>query len=196
LINHSSYTMHTHHVLLYNIRKGDAESYGKIWDLYHGKIFRFIYLKVPTRQDAEDITADTFLKGWHYIREGKHISSLQALFYTIARNLVIDFYRKRGTPPESLDDKNEDEIVIANRSDLTLEEKMMLKSDMEEVEDALRRLKDIFREIIVLHYLNGLSLLEISEVVQKSPGAVRVILHRGLKTLREILEKNKKIQKK
>lgn len=187
--------MHTHHVLLYNIRKGDTQSFAKVWDLFHEKIYRFIYLKVPTRQDAEDITADTFLKTWHYLREGKNISSLQALLYTIARNLVVDFYRKRGTPPESLEAQGEDEIVIADRSDLTLEEKMMLKSDMEEVEEALRRLKDVFREIIVLHYLNGLTLLEVSEVVQKSPGAVRVILHRGLKTLKELLEKNKKNQK-
>lgn len=187
--------MHTHHVLLYNIRKGDTESFGKVWDLFHEKMYRFIYLKVPTRQDAEDITAETFLKAWHYLREGKNVTSLQALLYTIARNLVIDFYRKRGNPPESLDAQGEDEIVIADRTDLTLEEKMMLKGDMEEIEEALRHLKDMFREVIVLHYLNELSLIEVSEVVQKSPGAVRVILHRGLKTLKELLEKNKKNKK-
>lgn len=171
-------------IVLYRIRKGDTESFGRIFDFYHEKIYRFVYLKVATIQDAEDIVAETFLKAWQYIKEGKKIASLQAFLYQVARNLVVDFYRRKGTPTESLDDV---EITIADRSDLSLEEKMVLKSDMTKVEGALRTLKDTYREVIVLHFLNELSLSETAKVIGKTPGATRVLLHRGMKALKGVL---------
>lgn len=166
------------------MRSGDVDAFGLVYDFYQEKIYRFVYLKVPTQQDAEDITAEAFLKAWQYIQEKKAIHTLQAFLYQIARNLVVDFYRRRGAPLESLDEK---EIVVADRSDLTLEEKMMLKSDMQEIEGALRQLKDAYREVIVLHYLNELSLKEVARIIEKSPGATRVLLHRGIKAVRGIL---------
>ncbi len=175
-------------ILIYKVRKGDADSFGPIFDHYNEKIYRFVYLKVPTAQDAEDITAETFLRAWQHLKEQKNVTSLQAFLYQIARNLVIDFYRKRGTVIESIDDQD---IVIADRVDLTLEEKVMLKSDMQDIETGLRQLKDAYREIIVLYYLNELSLKEIAKIIDRSPGAARVILHRGMKSLKEILAKPK-----
>lgn len=172
-------------VLLYKIRKGDTESFAQIFDFYNEKIYRFVYLKVATAQDAEDLTSETFLKVWQYVKEGKKVGSLQAFIYQVARNLVIDFYRKKGAPVESIDDE---EITIADRSDLSLEEKMTLKADMAKIEEALRKLKDAYREVIVLHYLNELSLVEVARVIEKSQGATRVLLHRGMKALKSVLE--------
>ena len=171
-------------VLIYRIKKGDAESFGPIYDFYVERVYRFVYLKVPSAEDAQDITAESFLKLWQYIKENKKIEYLQALVYRIARNLIVDFYRKRGTVMESLD---EQEPLIADRADLTLEEKMTLKSDMMAVEAALRQLKDAYREVIILHYLNELSLKEVARIVDKKPGNVRVLLHRGVKILKDIL---------
>lgn len=139
---------------------------------------------MSTTQDAEDITAETFLKVWQYIKEGKKVKSLQAFLYQVARNLVIDFYRRKGVPTESID---EAEITIADRSDLSLEEKMALKSDMAQVESALRQLKDAYREVIVLHFLNELSLSETAKIIGKTPGAARVLLHRGMKALKGMM---------
>ncbi|MEK7123000.1 MAG: RNA polymerase sigma factor [Patescibacteria group bacterium] len=171
-------------IVLYRIRKGDTECFAEVFDRYHEKIYRFVYLKLPRQQDAEDIAAEVFLKAWEYLRQGRRVTSLQAFLYQIARNLVVDFYRRSGTPTESLE---ESEIVIADRSDLTLEEKMALKEDMARVEGALRKIKDVYREVIVLHYINELSLVETARAIEKSPGATRVLLHRGVKTLKKIL---------
>jgi len=173
-------------ILVYRIKRGDTNAFAPIYDYYVERVYRFVYLKVPTAQDAEDITAEAFLKLWHAIREGKPIESLQALLYQIARNGVVDFYRKRGVATDSIDDTD---LVIADRSDLTLEEKMTLKSDMVAVEGAIRQLKDAYREVVTLHFLNELSLREVAKIVEKKPGTVRVLLHRGLKILREILNK-------
>lgn len=171
-------------IILYRIRKGDTESFTEIFDRYHEKVYRFVYLKLPRKQDAEDVTAEVFLKVWEHIKFGKKITSLQAFLYQVARNLVVDFYRSKGAPTESIE---EGEIVIADRADLSLEEKMALKGDMARIEGALRKLKDVYREVIILHYLNELSLVEIARVIEKSPGATRVLLHRGMRALKNIL---------
>ncbi len=171
-------------VILYKIRKGDTESFAQIFDFYSEKIYRFIYLKVATAQDAEDLTSETFLKVWQYVKEGKKVGTLQAFMYQVARNLVIDFYRKKGAPVESIEDG---EITIADRSDLSLEEKMTLKADMARTEEGLRKLKDAYREVIVLHYLKELSLVEVARVIEKSQGATRVLLHRGMKALKTVI---------
>lgn len=171
-------------IVLYRISKGDTESFAQVFDRYHEKIYRFVYLKLPRQQDAEDIAAEVFLKVWDHIKAGKKITSLQAFVYQVARNLVVDFYRRQGAPTESID---EGEIVIADRSDLSLEEKMVLKGDMARIEGALRKLKDAYREVIVLHYLNELSLVETAHAIEKSPGATRVLLHRGMRALKNIL---------
>ncbi|MEK7649130.1 MAG: RNA polymerase sigma factor [Patescibacteria group bacterium] len=172
-------------ILLYRVRRGDAEAFSPLYDQYIDKIYRFVYLKVATPQDAEDITAETFLKVWHYIRDGKKVQYFQALLYRTARNLVVDFYRRKGVAPVSIE---ETEIVVADRSDLTLEEKMDLKLDLNKIEESLRQLKDAYREVIVLHFLNELSIKEIAAILESSPGAVRVLLHRGVKALRKMID--------
>lgn len=119
------------------------------------------------------------------MREGKKIVFFQALLYRTARNLVIDFYRKSGANVESIE---ESELIIADRSDLTLDEKMNLKMDFERVQHSLRQLKDSYREVLVMHYLNQLSVKEISRALDMSPGAVRVLLHRGVKALKQVMD--------
>lgn len=174
-------------ILLYKIQQGDTESFGTIYDFYHERIYRYVYLKVPTQQDAEDITADAFLRAWQYFQEKKAVRALQAFLYQIARNLIVDFYRKRGANIDSID---EHEVIVADRGDLSLEEKMMLKSDIEGVERAIRQLKDIYRDVVILHYLNDVPLKDIARLIEKSQGATRVILHRAVKTLRDTLAKD------
>lgn len=172
-------------ILLYKIRQGDTESFGVIYDFYHEKIYRYVFLKLPTQEDAEDVTADTFLRVWQYLQGKNKVKNMQALLYQTSRNLIVDFYRKRGGKVESVD---EQEIVVADRSDLTLQEKMNLKTDMARAERAIRQLKDIYRDVIILHFLNDVPLKEIGPLIEKSSGATRVILHRALKALREIME--------
>lgn len=169
-------------MLLYRVSRGDADAFSPLYDAYIDKIYRFIYLKVSSAQDAEDLAAETFLKVWHYVRDGKKVSYFQALLYRTARNLVIDFYRKRGAGATGPID--EADVVIADRVDLTLEEKMSLKFDLNRVEKHLRQIKDAYREVIVMHFLNELSVKEIASILESSPGAVRVLLHRGVRALK------------
>ena len=157
-----------------------------IYDQYIEKIYRFIFLKVSSQAIAEDLTSETFLKGWEAFQNQdeneRKIENIQAFLYQIARNLVTDFYREKG--------KNQ--IVSAENLRIVdpranLEKKVEFNSDLEQIKTKLVNLKEDYQEVIILHYINDLSIKEIAKTINKPEGTIRVMLHRGLKELRGIL---------
>jgi RNA polymerase sigma-70 factor (ECF subfamily) len=87
-------------LLLYRIQaKQDSEAFGQLYDTYVKQIYRFVYFKVSSREEAEDVTADVFLKTWNYLRENKEVKSFSGLLYRVARTSIIDLYRSRTNQP-------------------------------------------------------------------------------------------------
>jgi len=165
------------------------EIFSGIYDEYIDKIYRFIFLKVSSQETAQDLTSETFLRGWEAFQRSQNpnpgemkIENMQAFLYQIARNLVTDFYREKG--------KNQiisaENLRIADPQ-ANLEEKAKFSSDFEQIKVSLADLKEDYQEVIILHYINDLSIKEIAKTLNKPEGTIRVILHRGLKELREIL---------
>ncbi|MCH8049481.1 RNA polymerase sigma factor [Patescibacteria group bacterium] len=164
--------------LLFRVYKfQDAKAYQQLYDFYFDKLYRYIYFKVPRPEDSEEITSEVFLRGWEYMTASK-VEHAGALFYKIARNLVADFYRQRGMT-EPLE---QGQYVSAE----TLSEKIIVKQESEELIRALRQLKEEYRDVLVMRYLNEMSIKEIASVFEKTPNSVRVLLHRARKALREI----------
>lgn len=167
----------------------DPEVFGKLYDIYVDQIYRFIYFKVGRKEEAEDLTGDVFLKTWQYINEmgSEVIDNLRAFLYQTARNAVIDFYRSRDQRefvalPEEDDEKPTMEIVDEKQD---LVEKIELASDLEEVKKALQKIREEYREIIILRFVEEMSVKETAEILGKSEGAVRVLLHRAVAALKE-----------
>ncbi len=167
----------------------DPEVYGKLYDIYVDQIYRFIYFKVGRKEEAEDLTGDVFLKTWQYINEmgSEVIDNLRAFLYQTARNTVIDFYRSRDQKemialPQEDEEKSPVEI-IDEKQDLV--EKIELASDMEEVKKALQKIREEYREIIILRFVEEMSVKETAEILGKSEGAIRVLLHRAVAALKE-----------
>lgn len=178
-------------LLLLRLKKKDPEAFAQLYGLYVTPIYRFIYFKVATRQDAEDLTSEVFLKIWQYITETDHrIDNLRALLYRTARNLVIDTYRKKAK--RDLVQDSEVLNTIEDERQQSLLSNIETGMEMENIELVLRRIKDDYREIIILHYIEELSIGEIAKILDKSKGSVRVALHRALKVARELLKKNGK----
>ncbi len=169
-------------ILFLKVKNQDPEAYGQFYDLYVKRIYRFIYFKVNSVSDSQDITSEVFLKLWQYIREGKEIKNLNAFIYIVARNLVIDFYRQRHQDSLSINDDKAPDIADS-RSDMLKEQ--MVDSDLQSTIKGLDRLKDEYKEAIILKYFDELSISEIAEILNKSKGAVRVLLHRALKALKD-----------
>lgn len=178
-------------LLLLKLKKKDPEAFAQLYDLYVTPIYRFIYFKVATRHDAEDLTSEAFLKVWQYINETEEvIENLRALLYKTARNLVIDSYRRKARK-----DVTQDQEILNNIEDerqQNLLTQIENKFAMRNIELVLRKLKDDYREVIILRFIEELSIAEIAKILDKSKGSVRVILHRALKVVRQLLKQNGK----
>jgi len=163
------------------------KEFSKIYDKYINKIYRFIFLKVNSQEIAQDLTSETFLKGWEAFQKANNpgnsiqkIENPQAFLYQIARNLVIDHYRE----------KSKAQLVSVEFSPIidprqNLEERANLNSDLEEIKRGLVKIKDEYQDVIIYRYLNELSMPEIAKIMDKSEGTVRVLLHRALKSLKD-----------
>lgn len=159
------------------------KTYSKIYDQYVKKIYRFIFLKVKSAEIAEDLCSEVFLRGWQAYKSQKEIKNIQAFLYQIARNLLADHYRQASKA----------QLVSAEYApisdpDQDLEEKSFIQSDLERVKVGLANIKEDYREVIVWYYLDELQVPEIAKMLQKSEPAVRVLIHRALKALKNELE--------
>jgi RNA polymerase sigma-70 factor (ECF subfamily) len=171
--------------LLESAIQGEASAFGLLYDKYQPSIFRFIFLKVSQREEAEDLTHQVFLSAWQNIEafqdQGLPLSSW---LYKIARNKVIDHYRTRK-PVISLDNTPDEKLAIATESSLREIENRM---EIEGVYKALKQLPTDYQEIIVMRFVEGLSPKEVSEITGRNHGAVRVLQFRALRQLKKILE--------
>lgn len=160
-----------------------TEEFSRIYDEYIGKIYRFVYLKVSSRETAEDITSRVFLKGWETHKDKGGIAKPRAFLYQVARNMIIDYYRtKDKAQPVSIES-------IPHVSDKTdIHEKAALNADMEAVKNAIGNIKQEYQDVIIWHYLDDMTVAEIAEIMDKPAGTIRVMLHRGLKSLKNVLE--------
>ena len=159
------------------------EKFSKIYDQYIEKIYRFVFFKVNSPEIAEDLTSEVFTRSWKTFKNGPKIENPQAFLYQVARNLVVDFYREKGKSRViSI------ESISINDPRIDLEEKALLSSDIEEVRQALVNLKDDYQNVIIWHYLDDLPISEIARILDKSEEAIRVMLHRALKTLKNELK--------
>ena len=179
---------------LSRLKGRDKEVFTKVYDDNVSDIHRFVYFKIGSREEANDLTSIIFLKTWDHIQKNtlEDAKTLRALLYKVARNAIIDYYREKGSQkPISLDDEK-NPVDIA--SDINQDEKLDQDTDLKRIISQLPFLKEEYREIIIMRFINDLSLEEISDVTQKSRGNVRVLLHRALTALKELIEEEEKTQ--
>jgi RNA polymerase sigma-70 factor (ECF subfamily) len=155
--------------------------FSKIYDQYIEKIYRFIFLKVNSEEIAQDLTSETFLRGWESFKEKEEkIENPSAFLYQIARNLVIDHYREKGKA----------QVVSAEFAQIldprpNMEENAILRSDVEQIREVLTEIKEDYQNVIIWHYLDDLPICEVAKLLDRSEEATRVLLHRALESLRK-----------
>ncbi len=162
-------------------------NFNKIYDNYVEKIYRFVYFKVSSNDVAEDLTSETFLKFWEKTNNNEKVDNPQAFLYRIARNLVVDHYREKGRTQIV----SADNVLIEDPKEGP-REKSFVNSELQEVENAMSGLKEEYKEVLVWYYLDEMTVPEISEITNKSEGAVRVQVHRALNALRKEMENKRK----
>lgn len=171
--------------LIQKAKDGDAYAFGELYERYAEPIFRFIYSQTSDRLDAEDLTADVFLKAWRSLaRYEERGFSFSAYLFRIARNVLIDNYRRQ----KPVDPISEDEIMNLPETMISDPSAMLAaKVQHKELANTMSQLREDYRTVLILRFLNDLSPEETSQVMNRSIGAVRVLQHRALSSLRKVL---------
>lgn len=174
---------------LSKLKSRDKEAFIKVYDESVNDIYRFVYFKIGNKEEANDITSMVFLKTWNHIQNNslEDSKTLRALLYKIARNTIIDHYRETGNKiTTSLDDEENKIDVVDEAQDP--QEKMDNEANLELIKSKLPLLKEEYREVIIMKFINDLTLEEIADVSGKTRGNVRVLLHRALGALKDLVE--------
>ncbi len=169
------------------LKKRESQAFSDLYDQYSTDLYRFIFYKVGREEEAQDLSSLVFLKAWQHI--AKHslgdTKTLRALIYKIARNAIIDHYREGRDKIESLD--NEAKPIQIIDQDFDLEVQVDNQINLDKLQKHLHMLKEEYRELIVLRYINELEIDEISVITGKTKGNIRVGLHRALQALKDRL---------
>lgn len=167
--------------LLARAKKGDEAAFGQLYEFYFDKIYTFIYYRVNHKEIAEDLAEDVFVRAWSKIRQLK-ADSFGGWLYSIARNRIIDHYRQRKETADLTEIEHliESSINIADETNLALDQKLFL--------DLVKQLTPEQQIIIKLKFIEDLENSEISELISKSEGSIRVTQHRAIQKLQQLLE--------
>jgi len=165
-------------------RTGDKDAFGLLYDHYHGMVFRFLFYRTRSTQVAEDLTSETFFRALRSMSgfrwQGKDFG---AWLMTIARNLCTDHFKSGKTRLEVATDD------MGDHDDSTEgpENAVLASLTHELLMEALTRLPDEQRDCLVMRFLQGLSIAETAQVLDRSDGAVKQLQLRGVRNLAKLL---------
>lgn len=144
-------------------------------------VFRYFYYRSLTREDAEDLASEVFVRVVNSIKSQK--GYFPAWLISIAKNLLTDYYRKRGKLREtSLEEIKEPFSNSGQEKNGDL--------NIRDIRKKLDFLTDEQREVIILKFMEGNSNEEIAKIMNKSIGAIKALQFRALSALREILKRD------
>lgn len=171
-----------HKELIVRAKEGDHAAFDTLYRLCYAPLYRFVLIRVKSKDESEDITQDTFIKLVRALPRYEGEGSVLPYLFTIARNTIIDHYRKRKPDYD-------DEALWALASDApSPEESAALGAEVAEVMGLLHQLSDAEESVIKLRYLDGLPTADVAAIVGKSDEAVRQVLSRGIRRIRSLLE--------
>ena len=178
--------------LLLLAKKGDGRAFEQIVLQTERAVYNLALSIVKKKEDAEDVTQETYLRLWRAASELKLESSLKLYILRTARNLAFDLIRKNSKRDEIdtviLDAEGEFEIDIADDSpDSRPDESYLRKIEKEVVRQSIEELPSAAREIIVLRDIEGLSYTEIAEMLGLAEGTLKSKLFRARERLRKII---------
>ncbi len=174
-------------VLMQQAKQGDEAAFALLYENFYTPIFRYIYSKVGQREMAEDMAQTVFMKAFQS-RESFSVGPTPiAYFFTIARNLVIDHYRKKS---EVLIDNQEDGQDMFSQipdEEMNPHDRFLDSEKIGFIQNLIHKLKPEYKEVIEMKFLQQLSNKEIAEATGKSEQNIRQIQVRALRKLKELL---------
>lgn len=168
-------------VLVERARHGDAEAFGSLYDRYQPEILRYLTHRLRDQELAEDLTQQVFLKAWQAVpRYQQRGVPFKAWLYRMAHNQMIDYFRARR-PTTDLEGVDVPEEPIA-------EQRVLRQELLDRLQEALDRLSEDHRQVLVLRFLMEKSAAEIGVIMDRKEVTVRGLQFRALRALRTEIE--------
>jgi RNA polymerase sigma-70 factor (ECF subfamily) len=164
-------------------QKGDLKSIEEICSSTWEPLYRFVYFKVQNREEAEDITQETYVKALSHIRSGgSKIDKYIGFLKTVSLNILRDRWRKskRWGASVGFEALNPGETAVEDYAENTAQREL--------IKNALGRLSEEQQKVIELRIIKGYSVAETANKMSKKEGTVRVIQYRALKELASIIK--------
>lgn len=160
--------------------KSSKEDFMEIYETHFQRIYNYAYYRTMDSNEAEEITSQTFLAALENIQSFEYRNIPVAVWlFKIASNALTDLYRKKGKTVELTED------YASGDSSYEPEQVVMGRSEKEQLVQHLNNLPSSQQQALVLRYIQDLSHKEIAQIMDKTEGAVKQLLHRGLTCLRE-----------
>ena len=162
---------------------GDRDAFGRLYERYLKQIYRYVYFRVGNVHEAEDLTDTVFIKAWEALPTiVPHNFKVQAWLYRIAHNLVIDRFRTLH-PDGSLDTLNE-----AHADGSSPEERYETNENTQDLARHITMLDPLLQEVLICRFVLGYSHSETADIMNRSVVYIRVLQHRALRKLKDLLD--------
>jgi RNA polymerase sigma-70 factor (ECF subfamily) len=163
----------------------DAD-FSELYRAHLRDVYSYAYYRVGNHHDAEDLTEQTFLQAYRHFERAQRESRgrpLRPWLIRIAHNLAANLYRDRSRRPASpIDDTSE---LMASH---TTEDLVEGRDELSRVLDGVRRLPDDRREALIMRFALGMDNREIARAMGRSDGATKVLIHRAIKQLEDMVD--------
>lgn len=158
----------------------DSKAVAGIFEYYYPKIYRYLYYRVRTKEDAEDLANEVFVKVVKAIK--RQAGNFEAWLYMIAKNTLTDYYRRKAIRRE---DAVGEEILEAMPGGAKTENNPFTA---EELKVAINKLTDEQQQVVTLKFIEGYDNEKIAQIMGKNIGAIKALQFRALIALKEILK--------
>jgi len=181
--------------LIQRLRSGDSAAMAEFYNIYRSRLYTLVLAQVDQNQAvAEDIVQETFLAALGSLDKFRGDSQLYTWLRSIAFHKLNDYYRRRVRQPQNKESSPDFDAMKQLEQTGTDEPETIAVMESEEVrqsvQHALEQLPQNYQEVLVLKYLEEMPVLEISQVMGRSPKSVEGLLSRARKAMRANLEDN------
>ena len=174
--------------LLQQARQGDRAAVEALFRREWKPVYRFVYRAVGDRHEAQDLTQEVFIRALTSLdRYQQTTTPFAGYLAVIARNLLRDRWRRQRHPLVTNFDRVELASLMAGP-----EESALIADEQTRLEAMLAPLPPDYRQVIQLRVVEGRSTDEVAAIMQRSPGAIRILQHRAITALRTQLQERRR----